>query len=67
MESDLGLGNRETFSGASSPGESSPEPEPEPETEPEPEPPETYIKETGCSVEILFLKREEVLANCSAE
>ena len=34
--------------------------------EPEPEPPVTYIKETGCSVEILFLLREEVLANCSA-
>jgi len=31
---------------------------------PEPEPPKTYIKETGCSVEILFLKREEVLS-CS--
>ena len=32
----------ETFSG---------DPSPEPETEP----PKTYIKETGCSVEILFL------------
>jgi len=53
-----------TFSGVPSPGESSLEPEPEPETETEP--PKTYIKEMGCSVEILFLKREEVLANCSA-
>ena len=35
--------------------------QPEPE-QPEPEPPKTYIKETGCSVEILFLKREEVLS-----
>ena len=35
-----------------------------PSPEPETEPPKTYIKETGCSVEILFLKREEVLS-CS--